>query len=130
MKILIGYNGSEASRAALSLALDHAKTHNGMIYVVTSMEGGSKETPAEIRKAENDLKSAKERIEKEGVPCQTYQLARGLSPGEDIVDFADENGIDHIFVGIEKKSKTQKLIMGSTAQYVILKANCPVTTRK
>ncbi|MBW1644485.1 MAG: universal stress protein, partial [Deltaproteobacteria bacterium] len=42
MKILLGYNGSEAAKAALSLARDHAKTHNAMVYVITSMEGGSK----------------------------------------------------------------------------------------
>jgi len=130
MKILVGYNGSEAAKAALSLARDHAKTHNAMVYVITSMEGGSKETTNEIQKAEQDLKFAKSFIEEDGIKCDTYQLARGLTPGEDIVNFADENNVDHIFMGIEKKSKAQKLLLGSTAQYVILKANCPVTTKK
>ncbi|MCJ7774590.1 MAG: universal stress protein [Desulfobacterales bacterium] len=130
MKLLVAYNGSKASKSALALARDHAKTHNAMVYVITSMEGGSKEKTDEIRKAEQDLKFAKSFIEEEGIKCETYQLARGLMPGEDIVSFADENGIDHIFVGIEKKSKTQKIILGSTAQFVILKANCPVTTKK
>ena len=51
-------------------------------------------------------------------------------PGEDIVLFAQENDIDHIYVGIHKKSRTSKLILGSTAQYIILKANCPVISVK
>ncbi|MBW2180365.1 MAG: universal stress protein, partial [Deltaproteobacteria bacterium] len=126
MKILLGYNGSEAAKAALSLARDHAKTHNAMVYVITSMEGGSKETADKVHKAERDLKFAKDFIEEEGIKCDTYQLARGLLPGEDIVSFADENDIDHIFMGIEKKSKAQKILLGSTAQFVILKASCPV----
>lgn len=130
MKILVAYNGSKAAKSALSLARDYAKTHNAMVYVITSMEGGSKEKADEIHKADQDLKFAKEFVEQEEIQCETYQLARGLMPGEDIVSFADENGVDHIFVGIEKKSKTQKLILGSTAQFVILKANCPVTTKK
>ncbi|MBW1814792.1 MAG: universal stress protein [Deltaproteobacteria bacterium] len=130
MKILVGYNGSEAAKAALALARDHAKTHNGVVYVITSMEGGSKETANEVHKAESDLEFAKGFIEEEGIECDTYQLARGLSPGEDIVNFADENDIDHIFMGVEKKSKAQKILLGSTAQFVILKANCPVTTKK
>lgn len=130
MKILVGYNGSEAAKAALSLARDHAKTHGATIYVITSTEGGSKETAAEVHKAERDLQFAEKFIKEEGIACETYQLARGLMPGEDIVSFAAENDVNHIFVGIEKKSKTQKIILGSTAQFVILKARCPVTTIK
>jgi nucleotide-binding universal stress UspA family protein len=57
-------------------------------------------------------------------------LARGSSPGEDLVYFAEENNIDQLFVGVEKKSKTQKMLLGSTAQYVILNAPCPVTAVK
>jgi nucleotide-binding universal stress UspA family protein len=53
-----------------------------------------------------------------------------LPPGEDIVKFAENNDIDHLFVGIEKISKTRKMLLGSTAQYIILKAPCPVTTTK
>jgi nucleotide-binding universal stress UspA family protein len=65
-----------------------------------------------------------------GVEHEVQEMARGLSPGEDIVIFAQENSIDQIFVGIEKKSRTRKLLLGSTAQYIILKAACPVTTIK
>ena len=72
----------------------------------------------------------KEFLEKEGVPNEIHQTVRGMTPGEDIVKYAKENKIDHIFVGIEKKSKTQKILLGSTAQYIILKADCPVTTAK
>jgi nucleotide-binding universal stress UspA family protein len=36
--------------------------------------------------------------------------------------------IDLIFLGIVKKSKVGKLLFGSTAQYVILHAPCPVVT--
>jgi len=41
-----------------------------------------------------------------------------------------ENDIDQIYVGIRKKSRTSKLILGSTAQFIILKAGCPVTSVK
>jgi nucleotide-binding universal stress UspA family protein len=35
-----------------------------------------------------------------------------------------------IVIGIVKKSKVGKLFFGSTAQYLILKAHCPVLTVK
>jgi CheY-like chemotaxis protein len=57
-------------------------------------------------------------------------VSGGLSAGEDLVKFAQENDIDQIFLGIRKKSRAQKAILGSTARHVILKAPCPVTTVK
>lgn len=130
MNILVGYNASYVSKSALELARKHAKAFDGKVYVLSSSEGGSKEKIEDVSKARKELESAQEFLEKEGVECEVVQMARGLSPGEDLVRFTKENSIDHLYVGIEKKSKTQKLLLGSTAQYVILKANCPVTTVK
>ncbi len=130
MNILVGYNASYVSKSALELARKHAKAFDGKVYVMISSEGGSKEKLEEVSQARKELESAKEFVEKEGVECEVVQMARGMSPGEDLVRFTKENSIDHLYVGIEKKSKTQKILLGSTAQYVILKANCPVTTVK
>jgi nucleotide-binding universal stress UspA family protein len=69
-------------------------------------------------------------MEEKGIDCETHQVVHGKSPGEDIVWYAEDNNIDLIFVGIQKKSKAQKILLGSNAQYVILKAPCPVTTVK
>ena len=130
MKFLVGYNGSKESKSALALASSVAKIHGAKIFVMTSMAGGATERVDEISKAEADLTYARKFLEEEGVECETLHFARGLSAGEDIVKFALDNEIDHLFVGIEKKSRTRKIILGSTAQYVILKAPCPVTTVK
>jgi nucleotide-binding universal stress UspA family protein len=64
------------------------------------------------------------------ISCDTHLLIRGLSPGEDIVEFAKENKIDEIIVGVKRRSKVGKLLMGSTAQVVILQASCPVISVK
>ena len=130
MKILVGYNGSEVAKAALAQAKSYAKTFDALVHVVTSLEGGSGETIEEISAAAENLKFAQDYLERDGIRCKTEQLVRGLTPGEDLVKFANENGIDHLFVGIEKKSKTRKMLLGSTAQFVILKAPCPVTSVK
>ena len=130
MKILIGYNGSPSSERALTLACEHAKLSGAMLYVATSLVGGAGESAKDVQTAEEQLRAVKKMLGKAGVEYETFQLARGLSPGEDIVKFAEDNGIDHIFLGIEKRSRTSKIILGSTAQYVILKGPCPVTTTK
>ena len=130
MNILVGYNASYVAKSALELARKHAKAFGAKVYVMSSSEGGAKEKLEDVSSARKELESAKEFIEKEGIECEVVQMARGLSPGEDLVRFTKEKSIDHLYVGIEKKSKTQKLLLGSTAQFVILKANCPVTTVK
>ena len=130
MKFLVGYNGSVEAKAALSLAGDFAKTFNARVFVMSSLEGGAGEKVEDINQAEQNLRDAKAFLDEQGVECETHQMARGFTPGEDLVRFAEENEIDQIYVGIEKKSRTSKLILGSTAQYVILKAPCPVITAK
>jgi nucleotide-binding universal stress UspA family protein len=109
---------------------DFAKIFNAEVFVMASLEGGAGEKIEDITQAEQNLQEAKEFLDERGVECETHQLARGLSPGEDLVRFAEDNQIDQIYVGIEKKSKTSKLLLGSTAQFVILKAPCPVITAK
>lgn len=127
-KFLIGFNGSAEAIAALRLATDHALLFSAKIIVIVSMEGGKSEKPKEIGKATEHLTYAENFLAKTKVDFECHQLARGKKPGEDLVNFAEENNIDQIFVGIQKKSRTQKIILGSNAQYIILKAPCPVVT--
>lgn len=128
MKFLVGYNGSEEAKAALSLARIHAENFGARVVVVTSMGGGSGEKPEKIGKAAQDLAFAEKYLKQKGIDCESHQLARGMLPGEDLVRYAEDNDIDQIFIGVEKVSRTQKIIVGSNAQYIILKASCPVVS--
>ncbi|MBF0209779.1 MAG: universal stress protein [Desulfamplus sp.] len=130
MKIMVGYNGGESGERALKLARDYALLTNAVVHIITSMEGGESEKTSDIVNAEKDLNFARDIMQSAGVQFIAKQSVRGLSPGEDIVFYAKENDINHIFLGIKKKSRTQKMIMGSTARFVILKAHCPVTSIK
>jgi nucleotide-binding universal stress UspA family protein len=130
MKILVAYNGTKESDAALQVAQTQAGIYNAKLVVVSSSEGGKGEKIEYINKIKQDLERIQRDISKDGLECEVEQLARGLTPGEDIVLYAEENDIDQIYVGIRKKSRTSKLILGSTAQFIILKAKCPVTSVK
>ncbi len=130
MKILVGYDGSNSAREALHLAVKHAKAFGADVEVVTSMLKGGEGQREEIQDAEGGLAYAEELFKEKGLACNTHLLIRGLSPGEDIVQFAEEKKVDEIIMGVKRRSKVSKILMGSTAQYVILKAPCPVVTVK
>ena len=98
--------------------------------VVTSMEKGTESEQQAIEDAERGLEWAKSMFAEKGVACKTHLLIRGMAPGEDLVEFAKEANVDEIIVGVKRRSKVGKLLMGSTAQFVILQAPCPVVTVK
>jgi len=130
MKILVGIDGSNTSKEALQLAIKNAKAFGGELMAVTSMTTGTPEENDEIRAAETTLAEVKSAAEDAGVTCSTHLLIRGNSAGEDIVAFAAENEVALIVVGIKRRSRVGKILMGSSAQFVILKAECPVLTVK
>jgi nucleotide-binding universal stress UspA family protein len=94
------------------------------------MQKGTESARKDIEQAERGLAYAKSLFEEDGIACNTHLLIRGLTAGEDLVKFADENQIDQIVVGVKRRSKVGKLLMGSSAQYVILQAQCPVVAVK
>jgi len=130
MKILVGYKGPDIGRDLLDLAIHRIKAYSGEVFVVTSLFGNDKTDEGNVAEAEKNLDNARNYLDEQGVKNQTHLLIRGRYVGEDIVDFANENGIDEIVIGVKSRSKVGKLLFGSTAQYVILKSSCPVTSVK
>lgn len=130
MKILLGYDGSEVSKKALDITKRYAKVFAAKTCVLTVVDGGQHAVREIYKKAEKDLTYAKNSIVGDGIACEAKLSAQGLEPGEELVQFAQENAIDLILIGIEKRSKVGKLLFGSNAQYVILEAPCPVLTVK
>jgi len=130
MKFLVGYDGSNSAKAALELACIHAKAFGAAIEVVASVQSGSVTEAVEVEHAKQDLEFAEKLIQDQGLSVHS-QLFNGIkTPGEDIVSCAAEVGVDTIFIGVKRRSKVGKLLFGSNAQYVIIKAPCPVMTVK
>jgi len=130
MKLMVCYDGSNASKKAVEVAKNRARNFNAKIFLVTSMASDPEVPRDEFIKREKELEKVKRQFVKEDVACETTFSVRGLETGEDLVLFAREKEIDEIVIGIKKRSKVGKFIFGSTAQYVILEAPCPVLTVK
>ena len=130
MKILVGFDGSKVSEAALELAADHAQAFGAQLFLVQSMVGGPEVPKRDFENSERELAYHKNEFKKKNIACESLLSVRGLEPGEDLTRLAEEHQVDEIIIGVRRRSKVGKLVFGSTAQYVILNAPCPVVTVK
>ena len=130
MKILVGFDRSKTSEDALNLALQHAQAFSAEVHIMTSLEQGASLKKEDIDKAENQLEKVKKPFKNAGIECEVQTSVSYQSPGEDMVRFAKDKGIVQIVIGVRRRSKVGKLVTGSTAQYIILNAPCPVLSVK
>ncbi len=140
-KILIGYDGSEASKKALKKAVDLAKMCGGELHIVgvvrpfefaaidyippEEIEQYEKE---EISKEERFLKEAKEIAEEKEVKAIT-KVVEG-EPAEELMAYADQNGCDLIVVGHRGVGGFKRMILGTTAGNLVKYANQSVLVVK
>lgn len=134
--ILVPYDGSPASRAALSYAV--ARFPGSVITLLYVMEPmteyarqrafpgytGPDEFGSEREKGEYLLDAATEDLG-DVVEVDT-QLIAG-TPAREIIEFADEHGIDHVVIGSHGRSSVSRFLLGSTAETVIRRSEVPVT---
>ena len=131
MKILVGYDGSNAAKEALELAREHAMVGEAKIEVVNCMAQNRKLRYEDIRKVEENLEDEVHYIlNSEKIPYETHLVISGHDIAEGLLQYAEQHKADEIFIGIRKRSKVGKLVFGSTAQHVILNASCPVVVAK
>jgi nucleotide-binding universal stress UspA family protein len=130
MKILVGYVDSYASENVLLLARKHARAFNAGICILTLLQQGPELKKDDIEKAESRLEKMKTAFKADDILCEAQASVHLRSPGEVLVEYAKNNNIDQIIIGVKKKSKVGKLVFGSTAQFVILQAPCPVLAVK
>ena len=122
MKFLVCYK----EKNPLASILEEAAAHAKVVNVITRELPIKHSKILEMEKALEDRVS--DQIKDAGVTYHVQLLVTSDEPGEKLVAFADEEEVGLIFLGIIKKSKVGKLFFGSTAQYVILQAPCPVVT--
>ena len=129
MKVMVCYDGSNVAKDAARLARQHAETYGADLLMVKALPQSPELKFEDIQKEETSLESeAKEIFGDSNISYETHAIVTNMSPGEEIVEFANRNDVKEIVIGIRKRSKVGKLVFGSTAQFVILNADCPVVS--
>ena len=129
MKILVGYDGSNEAKDALRLAQKHAKELGAKIEVATAITRYDPLEYHKIQESEQELDlDVKEILNGDNALYETHLLVNDLSPGDQLVVFAERYDVDEVIIGAPKRTRAGKLLFGSTAQYIVLNAPCPVVT--
>ncbi|MBI2926702.1 MAG: universal stress protein [Verrucomicrobia bacterium] len=133
-KILVGYDGSNGGKAALTRALALAKSSNAQLTALwvreplpryTDLPG---EPEGEAEAADEYFKERQKEVSEVAaqqglvVRCET----RRGHPAKAIVKFADEGGYDLIVVGHSDHSELWGRLLGDTADRISDHAHCSV----
>ena len=131
MKFLVCYEETNEAKKALRAACEHAKIWKAELEVVNAVTRVEPLKHAKVKKMEEKMEAdVKEILAEDDPPYEVQLLLTDLTPGEQLVKYAEDQEVDQIFLGIAKTSKVEKFLFGSTAQYVILHAPCAVVTVK
>jgi nucleotide-binding universal stress UspA family protein len=127
MVIMVCYDGSRTARRAVLLAQAHARVWQADMIVVKAVKRDDPLKRAYIEKQEQKLEEEiNDLLGEQTASCDCQLFISSLSSGEQLVNFAQSEEVDQVFIGVEKRSKVGKLVFGSTAQYVILNSPCPI----
>ena len=127
MNILVGYDGSNEAKDALNFAQKYAKASGAKIEVARSVTRHIPLDYEAIQVAEEDLKQEiRDQLDEDITNYETHLWVSSNSTGHNLVEIAQLEKIDEIIIGVRKRSKVGKILLGSTAQYVVLHAPCPV----
>ena len=129
MKILLYCKNTKAHKRALDIALEQATAFGASVDLVSCVSEKDKIPLEVMEKAEEKLQDYVDQIfAPASIPCTTKVLVSAFTSGEELVKYAEANGIDTIIMSIQKRSRLGKMFFGSNTQYVLLEAPCKVIT--
>jgi nucleotide-binding universal stress UspA family protein len=76
---------------------------------------------------QKELHAAEKTAREKSVKEVTAVVAHGHNIAATIINYAEENGFDHILVGSTGRTGISRMLLGSIASDVVAKAHCPVT---
>jgi nucleotide-binding universal stress UspA family protein len=128
MTVVVGYIPTPEGSAAMDHAIAWARGRQARLVVVNTGHAGNYNhpnfaTPQDIDALEAELSGV-------GLDHEVRRPTGGRSAAEELLRAAGDANAELIVIGIRHRSPVGKLITGSTAQQVLLEAECPVLAVK
>jgi nucleotide-binding universal stress UspA family protein len=131
MKIVVGYDGSEAAERALLRAADVAGEGEAVVIVTVTPQihsaGPAAEPLLEPRADPSDLlAAARATVTARASPADVSLVAREGDPAEELLEVARAANADLVIVGRRGKDFVARTLLGSVATRVVEQAPCDV----
>ncbi|MCA0987677.1 universal stress protein [Guptibacillus algicola] len=139
-RVLVAFDGSELSVKALDEAIKMAEENPDLhLDIITALNPTAQISSAVIyasvlnelrRDAVNMLNEVSEKVTERIPDHVTKTMVLEGNPGEELVNYADENHCDLIVMGSRGLSGIKEIFLGSVSHNVLQRANCPVLVIK
>ena len=128
MKILVGYVPTPEGEAALEAAAAEAALRGASVLLLNTSRG---DAYIDSRYAnQEELDAAEARLRERGVEVTIQQAVGTGDVATELLRAAEQNEVELIVLGLRRRSPVGKLILGSTAQRVLLESPVPVLAVK
>ena len=128
MTIVVGYVPTPEGQAALETAIDEAQLRASRLLVLNSSRG---DALVDNRYASVDQwRQVQQRLADSGVEHEVAQAVEARDPADQLLRAARQSNAELIVIGLRRRTPVGKFIMGSSAQTVLLEADCPVLAVK
>ncbi len=128
MPILTGYVPTPVGEAAFQASIEEARRRQLALVVLNATSGAG----GEDRYYADDETAAtlRSRLDSSGLDYQLLRSNSSRDTADEIVGMAADLNAELIVIGLRQRTPVGKLILGSTAQRVLLDARCPVLAVK
>ncbi|WP_043444211.1 MULTISPECIES: universal stress protein [Arthrobacter] len=126
--IVVGYVPNALGEAAVSAAVEEAGRREADLVVINTTRADRLVNPAYAD--DEDVSKLDALLRATGVPFSVRHSISEATAAEEVVDTAEELGAELIVIGLRHRTPVGKLIMGSTAQTILLSARCNVLAVK
>jgi nucleotide-binding universal stress UspA family protein len=126
--VVVGYTPDPLGISAYERAKDEAVMRAARLVVVNTGRNGNYADP--VFATAHDLDAIDAELRAAGVDHAVEQPTSGDPAATELLRAAAENDATLVVIGIRHRSPVGKLLLGSTAQRVLLEAQCPVLAVK
>jgi nucleotide-binding universal stress UspA family protein len=132
---MVATDGSECSKKAVSEGIELARLSGGVVYAVyvvstdyfssMAVDSGWESMYDFLKKEGKEaLQYICDACEEAGIPVEPFMLEG--HPAPELIDFAEENGMDVVVMGTLGRTGMNRILLGSVAGHVVRHCKVPV----
>jgi nucleotide-binding universal stress UspA family protein len=128
MTVLVGFVPTQLGEAALTAAVSEAR-RRGESLLVVNMSRDDVLVDAH-RAGQEQLERVRRDLADLDLEFEVRQIEEGSDASEVLLDIAEREAASVIVIGLRHRTPVGKLLLGSSAQRILLDATCPVLAVK